>query len=84
MRWAKVRHAGVRGTWTWDHIFFHDLLDDDGTLLGYVLEDARIGHGFTAQTNTAEGRAQFPTVATLDEAKAQLIHHFVLQRLEET
>lgn len=82
MRWAAVRNAGVQGTWTHQHIKFHDLLDDDGTLLGYVREDIRCGGMFLAITNDRYAVDPWPVVATLEEAKAQLIHHFVLQRLE--
>lgn len=82
MRWAAVRNAGQAGTWTWDHIKFHDLLDEDGALLGYVREDTRSGGTFMAITNNMYAVDTWPVVATLEEAKAQLIHHFVLQRLE--
>jgi hypothetical protein len=84
MRWAAKRRAGVPGTWTWEHIFFHDLLDDEGNLLGYVREDNRPDHGFTPMTNINEGRAQFPTQSTLKDAKALLTTHFVLKKLEDT
>lgn len=84
MRWAQPRHAGVPGTWTWEHIIFHDLLDDEDNLLGYVREDKRPGHGFAPQTNNYVSRAQFPTQATLEDAKALLIAHFVTKILEDT
>lgn len=86
MRWAAKRHAGAPGTWTWEHIFFYDLLDDEGNLLGYVREDNRPDHGFTPYTNQVERtnpRAQFPTQSTLKDAKALLTTHFVLKKLEE-
>lgn len=86
MKWAEGRPAGVQGTWTYENIKFYDLLDDDKTLLGYVREDKR-DQMFMAIVNTSHlsvPRAPFPVVATLEEAKAQLIHHFVLQRLEDT
>ena len=83
MWWAAPRPAGSYGTWTYEHIYYHDLLDAEDNLLGYVREDKRPGHGFTPYTNHAEGRAQFPTQATLKEAKALLAAHFVAQRLEE-
>jgi hypothetical protein len=82
VRWS-IRRAGVPDTWTWENIFFHDLLDKDNSLLGYVREDKRPGHGFTPYTNLSEGRAQFPTQATLREAKAMLVAHFVIEKLEE-
>lgn len=81
MKWVK-RHAGVPNTWTWDNIFFHDLLDDSGNLLGYVREDKRPGYWFTASTNQP-GLAQFPTKSTLKEAKDMLVAHFVLKKLED-
>lgn len=86
MFWAAPRPAGAPGTWTHSNIFFHDLLDEDGSLLGYVREDKRPGHGFTPATNTTEPinpRVQFPTQATLKDAKALLTTHFVLKKLEE-
>jgi hypothetical protein len=83
MRWAAVRNAGQAGTLTHQHIKFHDLLDDDGTLLGYVREDIRCGGRFMAITNNLYAVDSWPVVSTLEEAKAQLIHHFVLQRLED-
>jgi hypothetical protein len=81
--WWKHRRAGVPDTWTYENIFFHDLMTSDGTLLGYVREDKRAGHGFTPYTNLSEGGAQFPTQSTLKEAKDMLLAHFVLQKLEE-
>lgn len=85
MKWAKPRHAGTPSSWTWEHISFHDLLDDEGNLLGYVREDRRPGHGFTPYTNNNDPinpRAQFPTQATLKDAKAMLTAHFVAKILE--
>lgn len=84
MKWASPRRGGMPGSWTWDALRFHDLLDDEGNLLGWVREDKRPGHGFTPATNTSEGRAQFPTQATLKDAKALLIAHFVRKKLEDT
>lgn len=84
MKWAKPRRGGVRNSWVFDALLFHDLLDDEDNLLGWVKEDKRPGHGFTPQTNTSEGRAQFPTQATLKEAKDMLVAHFVLKILEGT
>lgn len=84
MKWCRPYPGGKPGSWTWEVLRFHNLEDHEGNLLGWVREDTRPGHGFTAATNAADGRAQFPTVATLKEAKAQLIHHFVLKRLEDT
>lgn len=84
MRWCAPRNAGFPNTWTWEHIHFHDLVDDDDNLLGYVREDKRPGHGFTPMTSTSEGRAQFPTQSTLKEAKDMLLAHFVLKKLEGT
>ena len=81
--WWKKRRSSVPNTWTYDNIFFHDLMDDNDHLLGYVREDKREGHGFTPYTNLSEGRAQFPTQSTLKAAKDMLLAHFVLQKLEE-
>lgn len=82
MKWRK-HPAGVPDTWTHEHIVFYDLIDDNDELLGYVREDKRTGHGFTAYTNRSEGRAQFPTQSTLKAAQDMLLAHFVLQKLED-
>lgn len=85
MKWADGRPAGVKGTWAYEHIKFYDLLGDDKTLLGYVRENKHDQRFVAIVTiSFAVPRAPFLEVATLEEAKAQLIHHFVLQRLEDT
>lgn len=83
MRWAAPRPAGVPDTWTYDHISFHDLLDDGGYLLGYVREDKSAVSGFTPYTNKNYARARFSAQATLKEAKDMLVAHFVTQKLED-
>lgn len=83
MRWAAPRRGGKPGSWT-QALLFHDLLDDEGSMLGYVVEDTRPGHGFTARTNNAFRDLMFPTRSTLKEAKDMLIAHFVVQKLEGT
>lgn len=81
MKWVK-RHAGAPGTWTWDNVFFHDLLDDDYNLLGYVREDIRSDRSVIATTN--DYSIKFPKqFSTLKEAKDTLIAHFVLKKLED-
>lgn len=83
MRWASPRRGGRPGSWAWDALRFHDLVDDEGNLLGWVREDKRPGHGFTPQLNSRP-TALFPTQNTLKEAKDMLLAHFVLKKLEDT
>ena len=81
MKWVK-RHAGSPGTWTWGNVFFHDLLDDNDNLLGYVREDIRPDRSFIASTN--DYSIKFPKqFLTIKEAKDILIAHFVLKKLED-
>lgn len=87
MKWAIDQRGDRPGSWTQD-LIFHNLLDDDDNCLGWIREDTRtLVHGnprpFMACLN-AVPRDNFPPVATLKEAKAQLIHHFVIQRLDDT
>jgi hypothetical protein len=66
-----------------EKLLFHDLLDDEGFLLGCVCEDKRTHNSFTPSTND-HYLAKFPTQSTLKEAKALLVAHFVAKKLEDT
>ena len=82
MRWDKGKPGGMPGSWT-NKLIFYDLLDDDDHCLGTVREDTRTDPPiFTAMTNYPV--KTFPAMPTLKEAEAQLIHHFVVQRLDES
>ena len=82
MRWIKGMRGGRPGSWTQDLIFY-DLVDDDDHCLGWVREDTRHDPPIYMATLSLGGQ-RFPVVPTLAEAKAQLIHYFVVQRLEDT
>ena len=82
MRWDKGKPGGMPGSWT-NKLIFYDLLDDDGHCLGWVREDARHDPPIYMAT-LSMGSQRFPAVPTLAEAKAQLIHYFVVQRLDES
>ena len=79
MRWEDwpSRHEAT--------IRFYDLMHDK-KLLGYVKVDTRCNPPeIWAITNTHWPDAHLRVIAdTVEEAKAQLIHHFVLKRLEDT
>jgi len=82
VRWTKGQRGGREGSWT-NALTFHDLVDDDGHCLGWVREDARHDPPIYMAT-LSMGSQRFPAMPTLEEAKAQLIHHFVVQRLDES
>lgn len=83
MRWAKPRPGGGHG-WTSVFLMFHDLLDDEGNLVGWVREDTRNNpHIYMSMVSDIRGPV-FPAVFTLAEAKAQLIHYLTIKRMDET
>lgn len=91
LRWTKGRRGGVQGSWTWDHLMFWDLIDDEGSppdlypegvTVGWVKRERRDGEQevFIAYPNAAGAH----TIAfTLAEAKAALVAWYVAQQLEE-
>lgn len=82
MRWTTGQRGGRAGSWT-NKLIFHDLVDNDDHLLGWVREDSRVSPPIYMATLN-QGSRVFPAVFTLEEAQAQLIHYFVVQRLEDT
>jgi hypothetical protein len=67
------------------HVRFYDLMQDK-QLLGYVKVDTRCNPPeiWAIANHTLRGGDFRVMAPTVEEAKAQLIHHFVLQRLEDT
>jgi hypothetical protein len=81
MRWS-VTHVdkpkGLRRNYAY---IFHDLVDDDDEVLGWVREDV-VNRRYSPMGNNPTG--SLPEQPTLDEAKAILIAHFVALRLDDT
>jgi hypothetical protein len=83
VRWTEGQRGGRPGSWT-QGLIFHELVDDNDHCLGWVREDTRCEPPlYMAALNNLYSE-NFPAMPTLEEAKAQLIHHFVVKRMEDT
>lgn len=80
MHWKKFT-AGKPSSWVHDEYRFHDLLDDDESLLGFVRESVT-NREFVAHANNNHSSPLGKT-DNLDEAKAMLIAHLVKERLDD-
>lgn len=92
LRWTRGRPGGVPGSWTWDHLMFWDLIDDEanadwypeGVTVGWVKRERRDGEPdmYIPYPNAVNDLLQPPTT-TLAKAKAALVAWYVAKQLEE-
>jgi hypothetical protein len=75
MRWDST-YKGIKNYLNW-----HDLLDDEEQLLGYVRENTANGE-FIAMIN--EGGMPNEKFDNLEDAKAHIVAYYVTQKLEDT
>lgn len=84
MRWLKAKPGGVQSSWTHDKLFFHDLVDDEDNQLAWVREDRRSDPPiFMGLLTDYQSNKVFPATRSLAEAKAQVIHYLVTQRMND-
>lgn len=91
LRWTRGRRGGVPGSWTWDHLMFWDLIDDDadahwypeGVTVGWVKRERRDDEPDTYLAYPNEAYDAPMTHNTLDKAKAALVGWYVAKQLEE-
>ena len=83
-RWTKPKAGGPLKSWANELLFFHDFLLD-GHLVAWVREDRRYEPPvFMPQLNNpTDHHTVLPAGRSLAEAKAQVIHYFVTQRMED-
>lgn len=83
MRWTKGKPGGTKHSWAHRLLMFYYLRDTDGNELGWVRKDSRVDPPIFESVVAGIG-PKFPAQPTLAKAKAQLVHWFVLQRLDDT
>lgn len=92
LRWTKGRRGGTKGSWTWEHLMFWDLIDDErdpaqypeGVTLGWIRGERRKGAPTTYMAYRNDIRFDMLIKThSLEEAKAALVACVVADALED-